>query len=213
MGRGGARKRVVGGRGRGEDVERVGREEKIRMGRGVVRRIEGAQLERVKESEARLGRMEKVGRAASEMGVKDRVNGSTARINTKGTSQTKTAPMTKVTTNTKTTTTTTTKMAAKTTTTTTKPEVKTAQIASSSSSSVETWLEGERKGLTSEGFLAMTAEGDSPLTARRGGNQVETHALWSGINKNRDVSTGPLARPFARTAHFAHFFARGKVNF
>ena len=22
-------------------------------------------------------------------------------------------------------------------------------------------------------------------------------ALWSGINKNRDVSTGPLARPFA----------------
>ena len=27
-------------------------------------------------------------------------------------------------------------------------------------------------------------------------------ALWSGTNKNRDVSTGPLARPFAR----------GKVN-
>ena len=26
-------------------------------------------------------------------------------------------------------------------------------------------------------------------------------ALWSGTNKNRDVSTGPLARPFARTAH------------
>ena len=25
--------------------------------------------------------------------------------------------------------------------------------------------------------------------------------LWSGTNKNRDVSTGPLARPFARTAH------------
>ena len=23
-------------------------------------------------------------------------------------------------------------------------------------------------------------------------------ALWSGTNKNRDVSTGPLARPFAR---------------
>ena len=26
-------------------------------------------------------------------------------------------------------------------------------------------------------------------------------ALWSGTNKNRDVSTRPLARPFARTAH------------
>ena len=26
-------------------------------------------------------------------------------------------------------------------------------------------------------------------------------ALWSGTNKNQDVSTGPLARPFARTAH------------
>ena len=26
-------------------------------------------------------------------------------------------------------------------------------------------------------------------------------ALRSGTNKNRDVSTGPLARPFARTAH------------
>ena len=29
------------------------------------------------------------------------------------------------------------------------------------------------------------------------GNKV----LWSGLNKNRDVRTGPLARPFARTAH------------
>ena len=26
-----------------------------------------------------------------------------------------------------------------------------------------------------------------------------TIALWSGTNKNRDVSTGPLARPFARS--------------
>ena len=32
------------------------------------------------------------------------------------------------------------------------------------------------------------------------------NALWSGSNKNRDVCTGPLARPFARTAHlFACF--------
>ena len=65
-------------------------------------------------------------------------------------------------------------------------------------------------------------------------------ALWSGTNKNRDVSTGPLARPFAHSlapltclltpdcllrsrlplhslvfslAHFAHSLARGKVNF
>ena len=49
--------------------------------------------------------------------------------------------------------------------------------------------------------------------------------LWSGTNKNRDVSTGPLARPFARTAHsFACSgllallapsvaLTRGKVNF
>ena len=28
-----------------------------------------------------------------------------------------------------------------------------------------------------------------------------TAALWSGTNKNRDVSTGPFAHPFARTAH------------
>ena len=39
-----------------------------------------------------------------------------------------------------------------------------------------------------------------------------TAALWSGTNKNQDVSTGSLARPFARLlarslrslAHFAH---------
>ena len=58
-------------------------------------------------------------------------------------------------------------------------------------------------------------------------------ALWSGTNKNRDVSTGPLARPVARLlapltrslapdcslrslvcsiAHFAHSLARGTVN-
>ena len=64
-------------------------------------------------------------------------------------------------------------------------------------------------------------------------------ALWSETNKNRDVSTGPLARPFARSlapltrslapdcslrsrpplrslvrslAHFAHSLARGKDN-
>ena len=69
---------------------------------------------------------------------------------------------------------------------------------------------------------------------------VLVSALWSGTNKNRDVSTGPLARPLARSlaplthslaphcslhsraplrslvlslAYFAHSLARGKVNF
>ena len=78
-----------------------------------------------------------------------------------------------------------------------------------------------------------------------GGDEVEMEhetegALWSGTNKNRDVSTGPLARPFAHSlaplthslatdcslrsrplrrslvrslAHFAHSLARGTVNF
>ena len=35
-------------------------------------------------------------------------------------------------------------------------------------------------------------------------------ALWSGTNKSRDVSTGPLARPFARSLAP---LTRGKVNF
>ena len=41
---------------------------------------------------------------------------------------------------------------------------------------------------------------------RERGNErwsIDVNALWSGTNKNRDVSTGPLARPFAR----------GKVNY
>ena len=69
--------------------------------------------------------------------------------------------------------------------------------------------------------------------------EAEIDPLWSGTNKNRDVSTGPLARPFARSlapltrslapdcslrsrpplrslvrslAHFAHSLARGTVN-
>ena len=67
----------------------------------------------------------------------------------------------------------------------------------------------------------------------------ESTPMWSGTNKNRDVSTGPLARTFARSltpltrslapdcslrsrpplhslvpslAHFAHSLARGTVN-
>ena len=65
------------------------------------------------------------------------------------------------------------------------------------------------------------------------------HALWSKTTEKLDISTGPLAHPFARLlallthsltldcsphsrpplrslvrslAHFAHSFARGKVN-
>ena len=68
----------------------------------------------------------------------------------------------------------------------------------------------------------------------------DARALWSGSTKNRDVSTGPLARPFSCSlapltrllapdcslrsrpplcsrvrllAHFTHSLARGKVNF
>ena len=70
--------------------------------------------------------------------------------------------------------------------------------------------------------------------------QMRACALWSGTNKNRDVSTRPLARLFARSlarlthslspdcslrsrpplrslvrslAHFTHSLARGKENF
>ena len=59
-------------------------------------------------------------------------------------------------------------------------------------------------------------------------SQDDSNTLWSGTNKNRDVSTGPLARPFARSlapltrslappysihslAHFALSLARGTV--
>ena len=37
-----------------------------------------------------------------------------------------------------------------------------------------------------------------------------TIPLWSGTNENRDVSTGPLARPFARSLAP---LTPGKVNF
>ena len=47
------------------------------------------------------------------------------------------------------------------------------------------------------------------------------HPIWSKTAKNKNWSTGPLARPFARSlapltrslAHFAHSLARGKGNF
>ena len=86
------------------------------------------------------------------------------------------------------------------------------------------WLTGARRGATwgmaETGFVVAEV----------------TEALWSGTNKKRDVTTGPLARPFARSlapltpdcslrsrpplrslvpalADFTHSLARGKVNF
>ena len=44
----------------------------------------------------------------------------------------------------------------------------------------------------------------------------DIYALWARTTKNPVVSTGPLARPFARSltplAHFSHSLARGTVN-
>ena len=80
----------------------------------------------------------------------------------------------------------------------------------------------------------------SDMTRGTRHQNLPTIPLWPGTNNNRDVSTGPLARPFARSlapltcsltpdcllrsrhplrslvrslAHFAHSLARGKVNF
>ena len=59
---------------------------------------------------------------------------------------------------------------------------------------------------------------------KRKKNGIE-YILWSRITKNRDVSTAPLTRPFACTAHLlrllacslarllAHYRARGKVDY
>ena len=54
------------------------------------------------------------------------------------------------------------------------------------------------------GAVSVTPDWPGMTTSE---SEVSTDALWSGTNKNRDVSTGPLARPFA------HSLARGKVNF
>ena len=82
-------------------------------------------------------------------------------------------------------------------------------------------------------------DGGSSYTAAAGGKANSAQSfmtLWSKIIKNPDCSTGPLARPFARSlapltrllapdclrpllrsltcslAHFAHSLARGTVN-
>ena len=50
-------------------------------------------------------------------------------------------------------------------------------------------------------FLGRDADDnddDVPTTTTTGSFSTTT-SLWSGTNKNRDVSTGPLARPFARS--------------
>ena len=84
---------------------------------------------------------------------------------------------------------------------------------------------------------AMTGAQEGATPTHHSAGQT-TGALWSGTNKNTDVSTGSLARPFARSlaplthslapdcslrsrpplrslirslAHFAHSLARGTV--
>ena len=90
---------------------------------------------------------------------------------------------------------------------------------------------------TTESAAALLKRGDSEGddVGDAGGPRLPQQgdaALWSGTNKNQDVSTGPLVRSFARTAcslaphyslhsrtplrslaHFAHSLARGKVNY
>ena len=98
-------------------------------------------------------------------------------------------------------------------------------------------------GIDAQGYTHSPST--DPITAHNSyssaaTNATATAALWSGTNKDRDVSTGPLARPFAHSlapltrslaqdsslcsrpplrslvrslAHFAHSLARGKVNF
>ena len=101
---------------------------------------------------------------------------------------------------------------------------------------------GETENDTSSSTEAIVVssaveEGDEAFETQENDND---NALWSGTNKNQDVSTGSLARPFVRLlalltrslapdcslrsrpplrspvrslAHFAHSLARGKVNF
>ena len=57
---------------------------------------------------------------------------------------------------------------------------------------------GDKEGV-GDGIKASDFEDNGDVERIRNGRRDA--ALWSGINKNRDVSTGPLARPFARTAH------------
>ena len=82
----------------------------------------------------------------------------------------------------------------------------------------------------------MNHQSERKTKEKRGYKTHPTNALWSGTNKNRVVTTGPLARPFACSlapltpdcslrsrpplrslvpalADFTHSLARGKVNF
>ena len=57
----------------------------------------------------------------------------------------------------------------------------------------------------------MEKEGNrSKEVAEEGRKKESRSALWSGTNKNIDVSNGPLARLFARSLAP---LTRGKVNF
>ena len=60
-------------------------------------------------------------------------------------------------------------------------------------------------------FVAKMAAAASPISGGGGGRQRSggAGALWSVTNKNRDVSTGPLARQLARSlAPLTHLLAR-----
>ena len=88
--------------------------------------------------------------------------------------------------------------------------------------------------------LALFLLGLSLVSAFPGSWSSNSYAKWAGLTKNTDWSTGPLARPFARSlaplthslatdcslrsrpplrslvrslAHFAHSLSRGKMNF
>ena len=65
----------------------------------------------------------------------------------------------------------------------------------------------EMAGVEDGGEAEGKAEGEEAQQSPRVPDQ---NPLWSGTNKNRDVSTGPLARPFARSLAP---LTRGKVNF
>ena len=45
----------------------------------------------------------------------------------------------------------------------------------------------------------MNHQSEGKTKEKRGYKTHPTNALWSGTNKNRVVSTGPLAHPFARS--------------
>ena len=65
---------------------------------------------------------------------------------------------------------------------------------------------GHQSGTSSETVVAAATKNPiknttaiATATAIAYSDAIATATLWSGTNKNRDVSTGPLARPFDRS--------------